>query len=41
MKVGMKIVINYSRVNDNIDFNDNDVDYDDDKVKSIKYCINI
>jgi hypothetical protein len=31
MKVAMKIVINYSRINDNIDFNYNDVDYDYDK----------
>ena len=32
MNVAMRTVIIYIRVNDNIDFNNNDVDYDDDKV---------
>jgi hypothetical protein len=33
MKDAMQLAINYSRINDNIDFNDNVVAYDYDKVK--------
>ena len=39
MKAALQLAINYSRINDNIDFNDNVVAYDYDKVKILNTVV--